>query len=112
MRKLPPLPANSDASVTLRNYFTTIALGEIIASRPQKTAEKKALEAYQIADSMMRPRERAVSGFDPVPVRRLITILVTANSRNKFRSHAGGWTKLEDMKSSEGLKPDVAGEQK
>jgi Mrp family chromosome partitioning ATPase len=61
--KLPPLLGNSEAFVTLRDYFATIALAEIIVSRPQETAEKKALEAYQIADSMMRQRERAASGL-------------------------------------------------
>jgi hypothetical protein len=61
--KLPPLTGDSEASVTLRDYFATIALAEIIASRTQDTAEKKALEAYQIADSMMRQRERTPSGL-------------------------------------------------
>jgi hypothetical protein len=57
------LPENDDESFTLRDHFATIALKEIIATRPQETAEKKALEAYQIADSMMRQRERASSGL-------------------------------------------------
>ena len=61
--KLPPLLGNSEEGVALRDYFATIALAEIIASRPQETAEKKALEAYQIADSMMRQRERATGGL-------------------------------------------------
>ena len=59
------LPSSSDlaAGVSLRDYFATIALAEIIASRPQDTAEKKALDAYQIADSMMRQRERTMRGL-------------------------------------------------
>jgi hypothetical protein len=57
------LPENDDESFTLRDHFATIALKEIIAIRPQETAEKKALEAYQIADSMMRQRERTASGL-------------------------------------------------
>jgi hypothetical protein len=57
------LPADDDESLTLRDHFATIALKEIIATRPQETAEKKALEAYQIADSMMRQRERTASGL-------------------------------------------------
>jgi len=61
--ELPHLPGNPESGATLRDYFATIALAEIIASRPQETAEKKALEAYQIADSMMRQRERAISGL-------------------------------------------------
>ena len=60
--KLPPLLGNCEG-VSLRDYFATIALAEIIATRPQETAEKKALEAYQIADSMMRQRERTASGL-------------------------------------------------
>jgi hypothetical protein len=61
--ELPPFPGNPDIGITLRDYFATIALAEIIASRPQETPEKKALEAYQIADSMMRQRERPMSGL-------------------------------------------------
>jgi hypothetical protein len=57
------LPENDVESFTLRDHFATIALKEIIATRPQETAEKKALEGYQIADSMMRQRERASSGL-------------------------------------------------
>jgi hypothetical protein len=48
--RIPPLDGNLEA-------------GEIIVSRPHETAEKKALEAYQIADSMMRQRERTASGL-------------------------------------------------
>jgi hypothetical protein len=48
---------------TLRDHFATIALKEIIATRPEETAEKKALESYQIADSMIRQRERGPSGL-------------------------------------------------
>jgi hypothetical protein len=47
----------------LRDHFATIALAQIIASNPQETAERKALEAYQIADSMMRQRGRTTSGL-------------------------------------------------
>ena len=61
--KLPFLLGNSEPGVNLRDHFATIALAEIIASRPHETAEKKALEVYQIADSMMRQRERAISGL-------------------------------------------------
>jgi hypothetical protein len=56
-------PSHLEPAVGLRDYFATIALAEIIASRPHETAEKKALAAYQIADSMMRQRERATSGL-------------------------------------------------
>jgi hypothetical protein len=63
MKSPQSLPENDDESFTLRDHFATIALKEIIATRPQETAEKKALEAYQIADSMMRQRERASSGL-------------------------------------------------
>jgi hypothetical protein len=47
----------------LRDHFATVALAQIIASRPHETPERKALEAYQIADSMMRQRERTSSGL-------------------------------------------------
>ena len=47
----------------LRDHFATIALAQIIANQLHETAEKKALEAYQIADSMMRQRQRTASGF-------------------------------------------------
>ena len=57
------LPEDSDDNFTLRDHFAAIALKEIIATRPEETAEKKALEAYQIADSMMRQRDRAASGL-------------------------------------------------
>ena len=63
MKSLRSLPEDGDQSFTLRDHFATIALKEIIATRPEETAEKKALEAYQIADSMMRQRERAASGL-------------------------------------------------
>jgi hypothetical protein len=57
------LPDDCAERIILRDHFATIALVEIIAIRPHETAEKKALEAYQIADSMMRQRERAASGL-------------------------------------------------
>jgi hypothetical protein len=63
MKSSRPLPEDGEKSFTLRDHFATIALKEIIATRPEETAEKKALEAYQIADSMMRQRDRAVSGL-------------------------------------------------
>ena len=63
MKSLRSLPEDGDGSFTLRDHFATIALKEIIAIRPQETAEKKALEAYQIADSMMRQRERVATGL-------------------------------------------------
>jgi hypothetical protein len=47
----------------LRDHFATIALTQIIVSNPHETSERKALEAYQIADSMMRQRERSASGL-------------------------------------------------
>jgi hypothetical protein len=50
-------------SFTMRDHFAIIALTQIIASRPQETAEKIALEAYQIADSMIRQRNRRESGL-------------------------------------------------
>ena len=63
MKSPRSLPEDDDENFTLRDHFATIALKEIIATRPEETAEKKALEAYQIADSMMRQRDRAVSGL-------------------------------------------------
>ncbi len=57
------LPEDDEQSFTLRDHFAAIALKEIIATRPEETAEKKALEAYQIADSMIRQRERSPSGL-------------------------------------------------
>ena len=63
MKSPRSLPEDDDGSFTLRDHFATIALKEIIANCPEETAEKKALEAYQIADSMMRQRDRAVSGL-------------------------------------------------
>jgi hypothetical protein len=56
-------PEDGDERFTLRDHFATIALKEIIATRPHETAEQKALEAYQIADSMIRQRERSPSGL-------------------------------------------------
>ena len=56
-------PSTCQQAFTLRDHFATIALAEIIASRPHETAEKKALESYQIADSMLRQRERTASGL-------------------------------------------------
>ena len=53
-----PLPQE----FTMRDYFAIVALSELIALRLDDTAERKALEAYQIADSMMRQRQRAESG--------------------------------------------------
>lgn len=49
--------------LTLRDHFAMVALKELIALYPTETAEKKALEAYQIADSMMRQRNRVASGL-------------------------------------------------
>ncbi len=63
MKSSRSLPEDGEQSLTLRDHFATIALKEIIATRPEETAEKKALEAYQIADSMMRQRDRAASGL-------------------------------------------------
>ena len=56
-------PSTGQEAFTLRDHFATIALAEFIANRPYETAEKKALESYQIADSMMRQRERTASGL-------------------------------------------------
>ena len=55
-------PAHDGESVLLRDHFATIALAQIIAIKPNETADRKALEAYQIADSMMRHREHATVG--------------------------------------------------
>ena len=63
MKSPQSLPEDGDETFTLRDHFATIALKEIIATCPHETAEKKALEAYQIADSMMRQRDRAASGL-------------------------------------------------
>jgi len=63
MKSSRSLPEDGEQSFTLRDHFATIALKEIISTRPEETAEKKALVAYQIADSMMRQRDRAVSGL-------------------------------------------------
>ncbi len=63
MKSPRSLPENDEQSFTLRDHFATIALKEIIAIRPQETPEKKALEAHQIADSMMRQRDRVASGL-------------------------------------------------
>jgi hypothetical protein len=56
-------PLDEREAIALRDHFATIALTQLIACRPQETAEKKALEAYQIADSMMRQRNRYESGL-------------------------------------------------
>jgi hypothetical protein len=58
---------NSPASslpdgLTMRDHFAIIALSQLIAYRLDETAERKALEAYQIADSMIRQRQRSASG--------------------------------------------------
>ena len=54
---------NDQSGMDLRDWFAALALAEIIATRPHETPEKKALESYQIADSMMRQRERTASGL-------------------------------------------------
>ena len=54
---------NDKSSMDLRDWFAALALAEIIATRPHETPERKALESYQIADSMMRQRERTSSGL-------------------------------------------------
>jgi len=59
----PTKPAQDVESVVLRDHFATIALAQIIAIKPNETADRKALEAYQIADSMMRHREHATVGL-------------------------------------------------
>ena len=63
MKSPRSLPDDADENLTLRDHCATIAHKEIIANRPHETAEKKALEAYQIADSMMRQRDRGASGL-------------------------------------------------
>ena len=50
------------AEFTIRDHFAIIALSQLISLRLDETSERKALEAYQIADSMMRQRQRAESG--------------------------------------------------
>jgi hypothetical protein len=55
--------SNDPPGMDLRDWFAALALSEIIATRPHETPEKKALESYQIADSMMRQRERTSSGL-------------------------------------------------
>jgi hypothetical protein len=50
------------AELTIRDHFAIIALSQLIAYRLDETAERKALEAYQIADSMIRQRQRSASG--------------------------------------------------
>lgn len=57
------LPEADAERLTLRDHFAMLALKELIAICPNETAEKKALEAYQIADSMMRQRNRVASGL-------------------------------------------------
>lgn len=57
------LPEDGAERLTLRDHFATLALKELIALYPTEPAEKKALEAYQIADSMMRQRNRVASGL-------------------------------------------------
>jgi hypothetical protein len=59
----PTVRSECAGEFTLRDHFAIIALKEIIHLRPRDTAESKALEAYQIADSMMRQRERHSSGL-------------------------------------------------
>jgi hypothetical protein len=54
---------NDQSGMDLRDWFAALALSEIMATRPHETPEKKALESYQIADSMMRQRERPASGL-------------------------------------------------
>jgi hypothetical protein len=54
---------NDPSGMDLRDWFAALALAEIMATRPHETPEKKALESYQIADSMMRQRERTASGL-------------------------------------------------
>jgi hypothetical protein len=57
------LTSNDQSGIDLRDWFAALALAEIMATRPHETPEKKALESYQIADSMMRQRERTTSGL-------------------------------------------------
>jgi hypothetical protein len=59
----PFLPHDGVERLTLRDHFAMVALKELIAIYPAETAEKKALEAYQIADAMMRQRSRVPSGL-------------------------------------------------
>jgi hypothetical protein len=54
---------NDQSGMDLRDWFAALALAEIMATRPHETPEKRALESYQIADSMMRQRERTASGL-------------------------------------------------
>jgi hypothetical protein len=54
---------NDQSGMDLRDWFAALALSEIIATRPHETPERRALESYQIADSMMRKRERTTSGL-------------------------------------------------
>lgn len=54
---------NDKSGMDLRDWFAALALAEIIATRPHETPERKALDSYQIADSMMRQRERSTSGL-------------------------------------------------
>ncbi len=49
--------------LSLRDYFAALSLSIIITTRPHENAERKALESYQIADAMMRQRERVTSGI-------------------------------------------------
>lgn len=56
-------PDDGSDNFTIRDHFAALALSVIIATRPHDTAEKKALESYQIADSMMRQRDRTTSGL-------------------------------------------------
>ena len=63
MKSPPSLPTGDDQNFSLRDHFATIALKELIAIRSHETTEQKALEAYQIADSMIRQRDRAASGL-------------------------------------------------
>jgi hypothetical protein len=55
--------SNAQSGIDLRDHFAALALSKIMATRPHETPEKKALESYQIADSMMRQRERTASGL-------------------------------------------------
>ena len=56
-------PDDGPCDFTIRDHFASLALSVIIATRPHETAEKKALESYQIADSMMRQRDRMTNGL-------------------------------------------------
>ena len=57
------LAGNFQSGMDLRDHFAALALANIMVTRPHETSEKKALESYQIADSMMRQRERSTSGL-------------------------------------------------